>query len=164
MTRLSFAGSTGSLGPTNSSRLPLPLVSTTIGVQPCDLAESPVSKKVLVLIQPTTPLLEPGPPCESHSVLSASFAKYRWCAKKQVSTWYHFCCFWSQMEPCRPFWSSGITFAERWSEPFLQKAGLSAGRQRALKYTRPCSSIIALCRDRKSVVEGKRGDLWGRRI
>src|ERR1044071_9748435 len=90
MTRLSFAGSTGSLGPTNSSRLPLPLVSTTIGDQPCDLAESPVSKKVLVLIQPTTPLLEPGPPCESHSVLSASFATSRWCAKKQVSTWYRF--------------------------------------------------------------------------
>ena len=50
------------------------------------------------------------------------------------------------MDTCLPFCSSGITFAEGWSDPFLQKAGLSGPRKRALKYTRPCSSIIALCR------------------
>src|SRR3954470_19089929 len=144
--RLSFFGSSGSFGSTYSSRLPLPLVSTTIGVQPCAFAASPVSKKTRVFTQPTAPLLEPGPPCESHSVRSLSLAKYRWCAKKQVSTWYHFCCFWSQIETCRPFCSSGITFADGWSDPFLQKSGLLGPRKRALKYTRPCSSIIALCR------------------
>ena len=36
--RLSFAGSTGWFGSTHSSRLPLPLVSRTSGVQPCDRA------------------------------------------------------------------------------------------------------------------------------
>ena len=73
MMRLSFAGSSGSFGPTHASRLPLPLVSTMIGVQPCDFAESPVSRNSLVFTQPTTPLC--GPPCESHSVRLASLAK-----------------------------------------------------------------------------------------
>src|SRR5208282_2287283 len=144
--RLSFAGSSGSFGSTYASRLPLPLVSTTIGVHPCDFAESPVSKNVFIFTQPTTPLLAPGPPCENHKVWSSSFAKKRWCVKKHVSTSYHFCCFGSQIESWRPFWSSGITFAEGWSEPFLQKSGLFGPRKRALKYTRPCASIIELCR------------------
>src|SRR5215471_15342288 len=131
--RVSFAGSGGWFGSTYASRLPLPLVSTTIGVQPCDFAASPVSKYVFVFTQPTTPLLDPGPPCDSHSVWSLSFAKNRWCVKKQVSTSYHFCCFGSQIESSRPFWSSGSTFADGWSEPFLQKSGLFGARKRALK-------------------------------
>src|SRR3954470_8795310 len=50
------------------------------------------------------------------------------------------------MESWRPFCSSGNTFADGCSEPFLQKSGLFGPRKRALKYTRPCASIIALCR------------------
>src|SRR5262245_20631658 len=131
--RLSFLGSTGSFGPTNSSRLPLPLVSTTTGVQPCDLAESPVSKKVFILTQPTTPPPTPGPPCESHSVRSLSLAKYRWCVPKQVSTCDHFCVLGSQIESCRPLSSTGITLADGWSEPLRQKSGFFGPRKRALK-------------------------------
>ena len=65
--RLSLAGSTGWLGSTNSSRLPLPLVSRTNGDQPCDFAASPVSSNILVLTQPAT-----GPVPLSHSVSLAS--------------------------------------------------------------------------------------------
>src|ERR1043166_7405727 len=110
MTRLSFAGSTGSLGPTNSSRLPLPLVSTMIGVQPCDLAESPVSRNSLVFTQPTTPLA--GPPAESHSVLLVSWPKYKWCVEKQVSTCFHWLVFGSYTETWRRELSCGATLAE----------------------------------------------------
>ena len=75
--RLSLVGSTGWFGSTHSSRLPLPLVSRTIGVQPCDFASSPVSSNFLVSSQPSAPL--PGPPALSQSVLLASSAKTRWC-------------------------------------------------------------------------------------
>ena len=47
--RLSLVGSTGWFGSTHSSRLPLPLVSSTIGVQPCAFASSPVSSKILAI-------------------------------------------------------------------------------------------------------------------
>src|SRR5882757_11212076 len=82
MIRLSLAGSSGSFGPTQASRLPLPLVSMISGVQPCDFAASPVSSYILVLSQPTTPLA--GPPALVHSVLLASWPKYRWCVPKHV--------------------------------------------------------------------------------
>src|SRR6185503_6139562 len=141
MTRLSFAGSTGSFGPTYSSRLPLPLVSTTIGVQPCDFAESPLARNCLVFSQPTTPL--PGPPWLNQSV-SLSFAKKRWCVGKQRSANIHFCVFGSYTDAWRGEFSSGNTFADGWSEPFLQKSGFAAGRWRAANHTRPSLSIIAL--------------------
>ena len=67
--RLSLAGSSGWLGSTYSSRLPLPLVSRMSAVQPCDFAASPVSSNILVFTQPTTP---PPPPLLVHSVLLAS--------------------------------------------------------------------------------------------
>src|ERR1051326_5636143 len=60
--RLSLFGSSGSFASTYSSRLPLPLVSTITGVQPCDFASSPVSSYILVLSQPTTPLCGPPAP------------------------------------------------------------------------------------------------------
>src|SRR5712692_1105547 len=74
-TRLSFIGSTGWLGSTHSSRLPLPLVSRMNGVQPCDFTSSPVSSNILRFSQPTTPLA--GPPALVHSVWLASSAKIR---------------------------------------------------------------------------------------
>src|SRR5262245_32525973 len=86
-TRLSFAGSTAWLGSTHSSRLPLPLVSSTNGVQPCDLASSPVSSNCLRFSHPTTPT--PPTPLEVHSVLLASSAKMRWCVGKQVEMSVH---------------------------------------------------------------------------
>src|SRR5262245_30361740 len=82
--RLSLVGSSGWLGSVYASRLPLPLVSTTSGVQPCDFPASRVSQNILVLTQPTMAssfwrlLL-------SHSVLPASSAKFRWCVPKHVS-------------------------------------------------------------------------------
>ena len=65
--RMSLPGSAGLSGSVNSSSLPLPLVSSTNGAQPCAFAASPVSSHTLVLIQPAT-----GPVPENHSVLSAS--------------------------------------------------------------------------------------------
>src|SRR5579862_3858540 len=115
-----------------------------MGVQPCDFAESPVSRNNRVFTQPTTPLC--GPPWLVHSVWFASPAKKRWCVEKQVSTCSHFPVFGSYMESWRGDSFSGTTFADGWSEPFLQKSGLGAGRMRALNQTRPSLSIIALCR------------------
>src|SRR6186997_2394427 len=65
--RLSFAGSTGWSGSTQSSRLPLPLLSSTNGDQPCAFAASPVSSSTLVFTQPAT-----GPLPLTHSVSFAS--------------------------------------------------------------------------------------------
>ena len=82
--RLSFAGSSGASGSTQASRRPLPLVSTTRGVHPCDVAASRVSQNIFVLTQPTMAnsfwrlLL-------SHSVWFASSAKFKWCVPKHVS-------------------------------------------------------------------------------
>src|ERR1700704_3563289 len=110
MMRLSFFGSTGSLCPTYSSRLPLPLVSMMRGVQPCDFASSPVSRYILVLSQPTTPLA--GPPALVHSVWLASFAKYRWCVEKQVLMSFHSPVLGSYIDRCRGESLSGAIFAD----------------------------------------------------
>src|SRR5580765_2687481 len=143
MMRLSFFGSTGSLWPTYSSRLPLPLVSMISGVQPCDFTSSPVSRYILVLSQPTTPLA--GPPALVHSVLFASLAKYRWCVEKQVLMSFHSPVFGSYTERCRGESLSGAIFAEGWLEPALQNSGCApAGRMREVNHTRPCASIIGL--------------------
>src|ERR1700704_559697 len=143
MMRLSFFGSTGSLCPTYSSRLPLPLVSMMRGVQPCDFASSPVSRYILVLSQPTTPLA--GPPALVHSVWLASFAKYRWCVEKQVLMSFHSPVLGSYIDRCRGESLSGAIFADGWLEPTLQKSGCApAGRMRAVNHTRPCASIIGL--------------------
>src|SRR5215213_3321915 len=88
MIRLSLFGSSGWLASTYSSRLPLPLVSMISGVQPWDFTSSPVSSYILVFTQPTPPLC--GPPALVHSVLLASWPKYRWCVLKQVLISDHF--------------------------------------------------------------------------
>src|SRR5437764_14052128 len=50
----------------------------------------------------------------------------------------------SSMATCRGDLSSGNTLAEGWSEPFLQKAGLSMPRTVAAIHTRPFLSNMAL--------------------
>src|SRR5258708_13697582 len=100
-----------------------------IGVQPCDFAESPVSRNILVFTQPTTPLC--GPPALVHSVLLASWPKYRWCVEKQVSTCFHWLVFGSYTGTWRRELSCGATLAQGWSEPFFHKSGLRAARTAA---------------------------------
>ena len=51
---MSFVGSAGSPGSTHSSRTPLPLVSSTSGLQPCAASSSPVSRNRLVSSHPMT--------------------------------------------------------------------------------------------------------------
>src|SRR6185295_17935521 len=41
--------------------------------------------------------------------------------------------------------STGVSLAEGWSEPFLQKSGLEDGPTREVNQTCPFSSIIGLC-------------------
>ena len=72
--RLSFAGSTGWFGSTHSSRLPLPLVSMTIGVQPCDFGLV-AGLLELLGVEPAEHAARPGRPRSVHSVLLASSAK-----------------------------------------------------------------------------------------
>jgi hypothetical protein len=67
MIRLSFEGSTSWFGSTEASRLPLPFVSRTSAVHPCDFAASPVSSNSFVFSQPTT-----GPPPLVQSVSFSS--------------------------------------------------------------------------------------------
>src|SRR3712207_6117497 len=50
----------------------------------------------------------------------------------------------SSIEACRPDWAIGKTLAEGWSEPSLQKAGLSLPRTEAANHTRPCLSNMPL--------------------
>src|SRR5207253_587558 len=57
-----------------ASRFPLPLVSSTSAVHPCDFSSSPVWSNIFVFSQPTTP---PPPPVLVHSVLFASSANTR---------------------------------------------------------------------------------------
>src|ERR1700716_3865979 len=85
--RLSLAGSSGWLGSTYASRLPLPLVSRMSAVQPCDFCASWVSSHIFVFSQPTTADSPPHTAAQLlvHSVLLASSANCRWCAVKQVS-------------------------------------------------------------------------------
>src|SRR5580700_8479634 len=141
--RLSFCGSIGWFGSTSSSRLPLPLVSTTSAVQPCDEAASPVARNFLVFSQPTTGFC--GPPALVQRVLSPSGANCRWWVEKQVSIRVNFWVFGSYIANWRVDFSTGNALAEGWSEPFLQKAGLSSPRIRAVNHTRPSLSNIGLC-------------------
>src|SRR5579864_6619120 len=83
--RMSFAGSIGWPGSVYSSRLPLPFVSRTNGVQPCDFSASWVSSYILVFSQPT--LSPPG--LLNQSVLLASSANMRCCVLVQRSTISH---------------------------------------------------------------------------
>src|SRR4051812_5764127 len=127
--RLSFAGSSGWPGSTHASRLPLPLVSTTRGVQPCAFPASRVCQNIFVLIQPTR-ARSFGRLLLSHSVLFASSAKFRWCVPKQVSMNVNCFVFGSYTVTCREFCTnpsgvlvSGNTFADGWPEAAPQYAG-----------------------------------------
>src|SRR5579862_886411 len=116
--RLSLAGSTGWLGSTNSSRLPLPLVSRTNGVQPCAFTSSPVSSSSLVLTQPST--AAPTPPELDHSVRLASKPNCTWWVGKQVLTVLKCLFAGSYMTTWRFDALMGKAFAEGWSDPALQ--------------------------------------------
>src|SRR5213593_739187 len=120
--RLSLVGSSGWSGSVYASRLPLPLVSTTSGVQPCDFPASRVSQNILVLTQPTMAssfwrlLL-------SHRVLLASSAKFKWCVPKHVSMNVNCLLFGSYTVIWREFCTnpsgvlvSGYPFADGWPE------------------------------------------------
>src|SRR5438552_12464959 len=115
--RLSFVGSTGWFGSTYASLLPLPLVSSTRGVHPCDFCSSPVSSNIFTLSQPTT---SPPPPLLVHSVLLASFANCRWCVPKHVSIKVTFLVFGSYMASWRPELVTGKACADGWVDPCLQ--------------------------------------------
>src|SRR6266581_4821380 len=91
--------------------------------QPCDFCSSPVSSNILRLSQPTTPLC--GPPALVHSVLLASSANTRWWVGKHVRISVMLPVFGSYIERCRVDCSIAVSFAEGWSEPFLQKSGLA---------------------------------------
>src|SRR6516164_585705 len=111
--------------------------------QPCDFCSSPVSSNILRLSQPTTPLC--GPPALVHSVLLASSANTRWCVGKQVLISVILPVAGSYMERCRVDCSIGVSLADGWSDPFLQKSGLANCPTREVNQTRPFSSIIGLC-------------------
>src|SRR5215467_6345498 len=142
--RVSLAGSAGWPGSTQASRLPLALVSTISGVQPCDLPASRVSQNILVLTQPSRAssfwrlLL-------SQSVWLASSPKFRWWVPKQVSMNVYWFVFGSYTVTCREFCTnpsgvrvSGRTLAEGWPEAAAQYAGGFFGeRCWAVQYTRP---------------------------
>ena len=51
----------------------------------------------------------------------------------------------SYIDRCRFDDSSGVSLADGWSEPCLQKSGFAAGRTRDVNHTRPFSSNIGLC-------------------
>src|ERR1700730_6557858 len=116
--RLSLAGSTGWVGRTYSSRLPLPLVSGMNGVQPCDFISSPVSSSILVLTQPST--AAPTPPALVHRWRSASKPNCTWWVGKQVLTVVNFLVAGSIMTMWRFDAAIGNTFADGWSDPALQ--------------------------------------------
>src|SRR6516225_2318392 len=141
--RLSLVGSTGWLGCTYSSRLPLPLVSRMNGVQPWDFTSSPVSSSILVLTQPSTSA--PAPPELAHSVRLASKPNCTWWVGKQVLTMVKFLVAGSSMTTWRFDALIGNAFAEGWSDPALQTSGLAAGRILAAYQTRAFSSNIRLC-------------------
>src|ERR1041385_4580942 len=140
--RLSFAGSTGWFGSTYSSRLPLPFVSSTSAVHPCDFCSSCVSSNIFTFSQPTT---SPPPPLLVHSVLLASDANCRWCVPKHVSISVNCLLLGSYMASCRPLRFTGNNLAEGWLEPSLQNAGFSGGRITDVNHTRAFSSNIGLC-------------------
>src|SRR5262245_22874511 len=105
--RLSFVGSTGWLGSTYASRLPLPFVSRISALQPCAFSSSPVSSNSFVLSQPTT-----WPPPLVQSVLFASSANIRWCVPKHVLMCVSFFVFGSYIASWRPERGSGNNCAE----------------------------------------------------
>src|SRR5579872_5839246 len=106
---MSLLGSSGRPGSVYSSRLPLPLVSTTSAVHPCAFSASPVASNSLVLNQPTAPV---PPPLDVHRVSLASLAKLRWCVVKQVSTKVYFIVFGSSTASWRLLSASGNALAE----------------------------------------------------
>src|SRR5712691_7825767 len=112
-------------------------------VQLWDFCSSPVASNILRFNHPMTPL--PGPPALVHSVWLASSAKTRWCVGKHVLISVIFPVRGSYIERWRLDDSSGVSFAEGWSEPRLQKSGLAGGRTREVNHTRPFSSYIGLC-------------------
>src|SRR6266851_3977819 len=113
------------------------------GDQPCDFSSSPVSSNILRLSHPMTGVC--GPPALVHSVLLPSSAKIRWCVGKQVLIKVNVPVAGSYIDRWRLASSSGNTFADGWSDPFLQKSGLAGGRTRAVIQILPFSSIIGLC-------------------
>src|SRR5713226_4536409 len=112
------------------------------GDQPCDFCSSPVSSNIFRSSQPKTGVC--APPALVHSVLFVSSAKIRWCVGKQVLIRVNLPVAGSYIDRWRLASSSGNTFADGWSDPFLQKSGLAGGRTRAVIQTRPFSSIIGL--------------------
>src|SRR6266849_8851219 len=136
---MSLPASAGLSGSEYSSTLPLPLVSSTHGAQPCALAASPVSSHVLVLTQPAT-----GPVPENQRMSSASYPNCGWCVPKHVSMRLYFIVLGSSIDAWRPERSSGNALAEGCSEPFLQKAGFSFPRTAAANHTRPFLSNMPL--------------------
>src|SRR5438552_5654727 len=113
------------------------------GVQLWDFCSSPVSSNIFRSSQPTTPL--PGPPALVHSVLLASSAKTRWWVGKHVLISVIFPVFGSYMERWRLDCSTGNSFADGCSEPFLQKSGFAGAPTREVNQTRPVSPNIGLC-------------------
>src|SRR5687768_1449225 len=135
--RRSFCSSAGWLGSVHASRRPLALVSSTKGDHPCERPASPVLSSIRVSIHPAT-----GAPLV-HSRSCAS--NCRWCELKQVSTKEYFIVFGSSTATWRFVRSVGKSFADGWSEPFLQKSGLFFGsRTVAASHTRPSRPNIAL--------------------
>src|SRR5579863_1810306 len=114
--RMSLLGSMGWPGSVYSSRLPLPLVSRTKGVQPEDFSASCVWSNILVFSQPT--LSPPG--LLNHSVLLASSANIRCCVLVQRSTSSHLPVFGSYTLVCRELFFNGSTTADSRLEPFWQ--------------------------------------------
>src|SRR5918997_3337417 len=68
----------------------------------------------------------------------------RWCVPKHVAMCVSFFVFGSYIARWRPERSSGVSLADGWLDPALQKAGFSGGRTAAVIQTRPRSSNIGL--------------------
>src|SRR5205809_7229496 len=90
-----------------------------------------------------TPLC--GPPALVHSVLLASSAKTRWCVGKHVLMSVILPVRGSYTDRWRLDVSIGVSLADGWAEPFLQKSGFAGGRTREVNQTLPFSSNIGLC-------------------
>src|ERR1700688_2751486 len=122
--RMSLVGSIGCPGSVYSSLLPLPFVSRTNGVQPCDFSASCVSSNIFVFSQPT--LSPPG--SLNQRVLLASSANIKCCELEHMSTSVHCFVFGSYMLVWRELLLIGKAIADGWLDPCLQKAGLSRSR------------------------------------
>src|SRR5436190_16151796 len=104
--RWSFAGSIGWFGSVYASRLPLPLVSSTNALQPCEAYSSCVWSHFFTSNQPSTPL---GPNDDQSTSLSS---KFTWPQLKQVSIVVSFLVFGSYISRPRPVWLTGSSFAD----------------------------------------------------